>query len=180
VNQFHDAKSQCFIIATVWFKVSQIWRKFCVVVYVNLLSPPIKQITFSRNFVANCIDVVLTKVTRNKEKLWNRSYYKTLWFSVMKLIHTFGWDMLRINYVNKSLQYSDCVYSMLNVPFEVKSLDCVLICYAELRTLNIYLFMDVNIYFKVSQIWRKFCVVVYVNLLSPSIKQIIFSEILVT
>ena len=53
--------------------------------------------------------------------------------------------MLRINYVNKSLQYSDCVYSMLIVPFEVKSLDFVLICYAELRTLNIYLFMDVNI-----------------------------------
>ena len=53
--------------------------------------------------------------------------------------------MLRINYVNKSLQYSDCVYNMLNVPFEAKSLDCVLICYAELRTLNIYLFMDVNI-----------------------------------
>jgi len=39
-----------------------------------------------------CIfEVVLTKVTRNKEKLWNRSYYKTLWFSVMKLIHTFGY-----------------------------------------------------------------------------------------
>ena len=54
--------------------------------------------------------------------------------------------MLRIYYVNKSLQYSDCVYSMLNVPFEAKSLDCVLICYAELRTLNLYLFMDVNIY----------------------------------
>lgn len=49
--------------------------------------------------------------------------------------------MLRINYANKSLQYSDCVYSMLNVPFEVKSLDCVLICYVELRTfkhLSIY------------------------------------------
>ena len=41
--------------------------------------------------------------------------------------------MLRINYVNKSLQYSDCVHSMLNVPFEVKNLDCVLICYVELR-----------------------------------------------
>ena len=46
--------------------------------YVNLLSPSIKQITFSRNIVDNCIDVVLTKVTRNKEKLWNLSYYKTL------------------------------------------------------------------------------------------------------